>query len=134
MPTSTRAAVLWGAGEDWKIEEVDLDDPGPGEVLVKTGVAGMCHSDEHVVTGDMPAARTSRSSADTRAPASSSAVGAGRHHRRGRATTSAMSFIPALRALPAGASTGRQNLCDEGAKLFDMRHDARTRRSGPHDR
>ena len=53
----TRAAVLWGPGEDWKIEEIELDDPGPGEVLVKTKAAGLCHSDEHVVTGDMPGAR-----------------------------------------------------------------------------
>ncbi|HMV74807.1 MAG TPA: alcohol dehydrogenase catalytic domain-containing protein, partial [Microthrixaceae bacterium] len=54
MPTTTRAAVLWGHHEDWKIEEVELDDPGHGEVLVKTSYAGMCHSDEHVVQGDMP--------------------------------------------------------------------------------
>ena len=35
MPTTTRAAVLWGIGEDWKIEEIELDDPGAGDVLVK---------------------------------------------------------------------------------------------------
>ena len=28
-----------------KIEEVDLDPPGPGEVLVKVMAAGLCHSD-----------------------------------------------------------------------------------------
>ena len=50
----THSAVLWGPGEAWQIEEVELDDPGPGEVLVKTGAAGMCHSDEHVLTGAMP--------------------------------------------------------------------------------
>ena len=29
MPTTTRAAVLWGHHEDWKIEDVELDVPGP---------------------------------------------------------------------------------------------------------
>ena len=53
----TRAAVLWGGGEEWKIEEVTLDEPRGREVLVKTKAAGMCHSDEHVVTGDMPTAQ-----------------------------------------------------------------------------
>ncbi len=54
MPTKTRAAVLWGHQQDWKVEDMTIDDPGPGEVLIDTAYAGMCHSDEHVVTGDMP--------------------------------------------------------------------------------
>ena len=29
----TRAAVLHGVHQDWKIEEVDLDEPGPGEII-----------------------------------------------------------------------------------------------------
>ena len=49
----TRAAVLWGVHQDWKIEEIDLDGPKTGEVLVKWEAAGLCHSDEHLVTGDM---------------------------------------------------------------------------------
>jgi S-(hydroxymethyl)glutathione dehydrogenase/alcohol dehydrogenase len=49
----THAAVLWGTHQDWKVEEVDLDPPKAGEVLVKWEAAGLCHSDEHVVTGDM---------------------------------------------------------------------------------
>ena len=46
----TRAAVLWEYGDDWKIEEVDLDPPKAGEVLVQMKAAGLCHSDEHVRT------------------------------------------------------------------------------------
>jgi len=38
------------------IEEVDLDPPGPGEVLIKIKVAGLCHSDLSVVNGDRPRA------------------------------------------------------------------------------
>ncbi len=50
----TKAAILWGADEDWSVEEVELDDPRDGEVLVKLAASGLCHSDEHVRTGDMP--------------------------------------------------------------------------------
>ncbi len=50
----TRAAVLWGLGQKWEIEEVDLDPPGAGEVLVQLAATGLCHSDEHLVTGDLP--------------------------------------------------------------------------------
>src|SRR5688500_14105627 len=49
----TRAALLWGVGQDWKVEEIDLDPPKAGEVLVQMKAAGLCHSDEHLVTGDM---------------------------------------------------------------------------------
>ena len=48
-----RAAVLHGQGQQWQIEEITVDPPKAGEVLVKWMVAGMCHSDEHFVTGDM---------------------------------------------------------------------------------
>ena len=37
-----------------EIEEVEIDDPGPGEVLVKTAASGICHSDLHVIEGDIP--------------------------------------------------------------------------------
>ena len=47
-----QAAVLRGVGEDWEIEEITLDPPRDGEVLVKMAVAGVCHSDDHYATGD----------------------------------------------------------------------------------
>ena len=47
-----RAAVLRGVGRDWDIEEITLDPPRDGEVLVKMSVAGICHSDDHYATGD----------------------------------------------------------------------------------
>ena len=34
------------------VEEVELDPPGPDEVLVKIGGAGLCHSDLSVLNGD----------------------------------------------------------------------------------
>ncbi len=48
-----RAAVCSGLNEPWKTEEVDVEPPGPHEVLVQMAYAGMCHSDEHLRTGDM---------------------------------------------------------------------------------
>ncbi len=36
------------------IEELELDSPGPGEVLVKIHAAGLCHSDLSVINGDRP--------------------------------------------------------------------------------
>jgi S-(hydroxymethyl)glutathione dehydrogenase / alcohol dehydrogenase len=47
----TRAAVLYSAHSPFKIETLDLDPPRAGEVLVKVGAAGVCHSDWHLVTG-----------------------------------------------------------------------------------
>ena len=47
-----RGAVLRGVGQDWAIEEITLDPPRAGEVVVKMAVAGVCHSDDHFTTGD----------------------------------------------------------------------------------
>lgn len=48
--------MLWELGGKWEVEEVELDPPGPGEVLVELAASGLCHSDEHLVTGDLPIA------------------------------------------------------------------------------
>ena len=50
----TRAAVLWDRNKDWSVEEIELDPPKEGEVLVAIGGSGLCHSDEHVLTCDLP--------------------------------------------------------------------------------
>ncbi|GAB5001212.1 NDMA-dependent alcohol dehydrogenase [Mycobacterium avium subsp. hominissuis] len=50
----TKAAVMWGLHQKWEVEEVDLDGPKENEVLVKLVASGLCHSDDHLVTGDMP--------------------------------------------------------------------------------
>src|SRR5262249_15722128 len=36
------------------VEEVEVLDPGPHEVLVRWVANGVCHSDLHVITGDLP--------------------------------------------------------------------------------
>lgn len=50
----TKAAILWGLDQDWSVEEVELDDPKKGEVMIKLAASGLCHSDEHLRTGDIP--------------------------------------------------------------------------------
>ena len=50
----TRTAVLYAAGEPLRVEEIELDPPKEHEVLVRMVAAGICHSDHHVVTGEMP--------------------------------------------------------------------------------
>ncbi|WP_067824623.1 NAD(P)-dependent alcohol dehydrogenase [Nocardia inohanensis] len=41
----TRAAVLRAADAPFRIEEVELDAPGPGQIVVRIAGVGMCHSD-----------------------------------------------------------------------------------------
>src|SRR5689334_9236690 len=50
----TRAAVLRDMGKDWEVIELDLDPPREGEVLIRFAAAGLCHSDDHLRTGDIP--------------------------------------------------------------------------------
>lgn len=50
----SRAAVLFEAPGKWEILELEVDPPKAGEVLVKYHYAGLCHSDDHVATGDAP--------------------------------------------------------------------------------
>jgi S-(hydroxymethyl)glutathione dehydrogenase/alcohol dehydrogenase len=46
-----KAAVLNSIGGPFTIEQLDLDGPQHGEVLVKLVASGVCHSDWHLVTG-----------------------------------------------------------------------------------
>jgi S-(hydroxymethyl)glutathione dehydrogenase/alcohol dehydrogenase len=47
-----KAAVLYETKTPLRVEDLDLKDPGPGEVLVKMMASGVCHSDWHVVKGE----------------------------------------------------------------------------------
>ncbi len=50
----TKAAVLYEAGQPAVIEEITLDPPQQGEILVRMEAAGVCHSDMHVRDGFIP--------------------------------------------------------------------------------
>ncbi len=49
-----RAAVAWAAGQPLSIEEVNLDGPKAGEVMVKLVATGVCHTDAFTLSGDDP--------------------------------------------------------------------------------
>jgi NDMA-dependent alcohol dehydrogenase len=51
----SRAAILHDMGQQWSVEDFELDPPRAGEVLVEMAAAGLCHSDEHIRNGDMSA-------------------------------------------------------------------------------
>jgi S-(hydroxymethyl)glutathione dehydrogenase/alcohol dehydrogenase len=48
---NVKAAVLYAPNQPLTIEEIELDEPQAGEVLVKTSVTGVCHSDLHFMEG-----------------------------------------------------------------------------------
>ena len=51
---NTHAAILWEQGQPLSVESAELDEPGPGEVLVEVKASGVCHSDLHPARGDWP--------------------------------------------------------------------------------
>lgn len=48
-----RAAVLPAVGAPLEIAEIDLPDPGPGQVRIRLAAAGVCHSDLSLTNGTM---------------------------------------------------------------------------------
>src|SRR5690625_2354872 len=50
----TKAAVAWQAGEPLTIEEVTLEGPREGEVLVEIKATGLCHTDLYTLSGADP--------------------------------------------------------------------------------
>ena len=110
----TQAAVLYEAGTDWKVEDIELDSPRTGEVLVRVAAAGLCHSEEHHRTGDMPFA----------APMIGGHEGAGFVEAVGPGVTLVrpgdyivFSSVPNCGRCPSCAQ-GRQNLCDIAAGIM----------------
>ena len=49
-----KAAVLHEVNQPLVIEDVSVPNPGPREVLIRTRVAGLCHSDLHFMEGLYP--------------------------------------------------------------------------------
>ncbi len=119
----TKAAVLWGVGQEWKIEEVELGEPNPDEVVVKTAFAGLCHSDEHLITGDLgaPQELLDLMGVPSFFPIIGGHEGSGVVTAVGDKVTSvavgdhvSVSFVPSCGKCH-WCATGRQNLCDLGA-------------------
>ena len=117
----TKAAVLWGANEDWSVEEVELGDPVANEVQVRLAASGLCHSDEHNRIGDIPMV------APGAYPFIGGHEGAGIVTKVGPGVTGlkegdhvVLGFIPSCGQCPSCAR-GHQNLCDLGALLLTGR-------------
>jgi NDMA-dependent alcohol dehydrogenase len=111
----TKAAVLWGLNEKWQIEDVELDPPKDSEVLVKLTASGLCHSDEHLVTGDIPMPFPVVGGHE----GAGTVVGTGAmvtHVSEGDSVV--LSFLPSCGRC-SYCSRGMQNLCDLGAFLIN---------------
>jgi S-(hydroxymethyl)glutathione dehydrogenase/alcohol dehydrogenase len=50
----SRAAVAWEAGKPLEIEEIEVDGPKAGEVLIRVVATGVCHTDAFTLSGDDP--------------------------------------------------------------------------------
>jgi NDMA-dependent alcohol dehydrogenase len=52
----TVGALLWGPGTNsgWSVEEIEIDPPKRGEVMVQLAASGLCHSDHHLDDGVIP--------------------------------------------------------------------------------
>jgi alcohol dehydrogenase (nicotinoprotein) len=111
----TKAAVVYEPGKRLEIEELDLDGPRDGEVLIRFLYAGLCHSDIHVAHGDLEA----------RLPMVLGHEGAGIVEEVGPGVTRVKpgdhvvcSFIPNC-GVCRYCATGRQSICDWGATILE---------------
>ena len=111
----TRAAVLRDVGKDWEIAELELDPPRGGEVLIRYVASGLCHSDDHLRTGDIP----------VRYPIVGGHEGAGIVEETGTGVDRlkpgdhvVCSFLPVCGHCRFCAR-GMGNLCDLGALLYE---------------
>ena len=116
----TRAAVLhtldpqapFAESKPLKIEEIELDDPGVGEVLVKMTAAGLCHSDLSVITGVRP--RPVPMALGHEASATVVKVGEGVSHLK-TGDRVVLVFVPSCgTCMPC--QEGRPALCEPGAE------------------
>jgi Zn-dependent alcohol dehydrogenase len=107
-----RAAVLHEYGRPLDVRELELDPPGPGEVLVRVAAAGVCHTDLHLADGHLGAGRH---------PIVLGHEGAGVVEALGDGVEGfeagdrvAFCFVPACGACGA-CTAGRRNLCEPAA-------------------
>ncbi|MEP9382838.1 NDMA-dependent alcohol dehydrogenase [Nocardioides sp. KR10-350] len=110
----TRAAIVREPGKPWEITELELDEPRAKEVRIRFAYSGLCHSDEHIRTG----------ASVVRLPMVGGHEGSGIVEAVGEGVTRVAigdrvvcSFIPACGTCRY-CSTGRQNLCDQGAEML----------------
>ncbi|MGY1739432.1 MULTISPECIES: alcohol dehydrogenase catalytic domain-containing protein [unclassified Blastococcus] len=109
-----RAAIAWPGADRWSVEDVELDPPRHGEVLVRMAAAGICHSDAHLVHGGYE---------QLRRPVIGGHEGAGVVEAVGPGVTLCrpgdhvvFAFLPSC-GVCRSCTGGRQHLCEVGALL-----------------
>lgn len=112
----TRGAVIKQAPGTYEVVDLEVDDPRQGELQVQMTASGLCHSDDHVATGDIPVGVY---------PFCGGHEGAGVVTAVGPHTPGwkegdhvVFSFLPACGEC-TWCSRGMQNLCDLGATLLN---------------
>ena len=122
----SRAAIISGTGQDWDVVDIEVDGPKSGEVLVEWKAAGLCHSEEHMITGDMapPEEMWEAAGIENLWPLIGGHEGAGVVAEVGPNVSSvavgdhvSASFVPSCGRCRY-CSTGRQNLCDASGGTF----------------
>jgi NDMA-dependent alcohol dehydrogenase len=115
MAVKSRGAVVRKAPGTYEVVDLLVDDPRQGELRVKMVASGLCHSDDHIATGDMPVGHY---------PFCGGHEGGGVVESVGPHTTGfevgdkvIFSFLPACGKC-RWCATGHSNLCDLGALLL----------------
>lgn len=106
------AALPYARSKPLAIEQVELRPPGPGEILVKMGAAGLCHSDLSVINGDRP--RPTPMALGHEAAGIVEELGPGVDDLK-RGDHVVLVFVPSCGHCGPCAE-GRPALCEEGAK------------------
>jgi NDMA-dependent alcohol dehydrogenase len=113
----TKGALLWepGTRSGWTVEEIEIDPPKEREALIRLAASGLCHSDDHLDTGDI---------AIDWAPMLGGHEGAGVVEQVGPGVMNlapgdhvVLSFLPSC-GLCIPCVAGNQNLCDLGAGVL----------------
>lgn len=111
----TKGALIWEFNQPWSVEEIEIGDPRKDEVKIQMEAAGMCRSDHHLVTGDIPMAGF---------PVLGGHEGAGIVTEVGPGVDDfapgdhvVLAFTPSCGKCPS-CQAGMRNLCDLGAGLL----------------
>jgi len=110
-----QGAVLSEAPGKWEVMDLEIDEPWEDELEVKIYASGLCHSDDHFATGDVPL---------NFYPMIGGHEGAGivtKAHRNRKGIKEGdhvvFSYVPSC-GYCRWCSSGQQNLCDLGAGLL----------------
>jgi NDMA-dependent alcohol dehydrogenase len=112
----TQGAIIRQVPGRYETAELELDEAGPGELTVKMVASGLCHTDDHIATGDMEYGIY---------PVCGGHEGAGVVVQVGEGVRGwsegdhvVFSFLPACGKC-RWCARGMQNLCDRGAGLLN---------------